>query len=122
MKSFFKKCFLLFILISVLTFFGCRRGEVSPVTPGEVLPAEELLADMLMELNKPAEALVSYEKDLLKHPKRFNGLYGAAMASEKIHNAEKAKSFYSQLLAIAESPGSNRVELEKAKIFLATGK
>ena len=98
------------------------KTEKSPVTPGEVLPAKELLADMLMQLNKPAEALEAYEADLKTHPNRFNGLYGAALASEKINNIEKAKYYYNQLTAIANSPDANRHELETAKSFLKNEK
>ena len=94
------------------------KTEKSPVTPGEVIPAKELLADMLMQLNKPLEALVAYEADLKTHPNRFNGLYGAGLASEKIKNIEKAKHYYLQLTTIANSPGARRRELEKARLFL----
>jgi hypothetical protein len=94
------------------------KTEKSPVTPGEVIPANELLADMLLQLDKPAEAFIAYEADLQKHPNRFNGLYGAAVAAEKISNFDKANYYYKQLLAIANSPNSNRPELEKAKLFL----
>jgi tetratricopeptide (TPR) repeat protein len=94
------------------------KTEKSPVTPGEVLPAKELLADMLLQLNKPAEALEAYEADLKKHPNRFNGVYGAGLASERINNVEKATYYYQQLTAIANSPTANRPELEMAKSFL----
>ncbi len=94
------------------------KTEKSPVTPGEVLPAKELLADMLLQLNKPAEALEACEADLKKHPNRFNGLYGAGIAAEKSNNFKKANYYYQQLADIANSPGSNRLELEAAKLFL----
>ncbi len=73
------------------------KTEKSPVTPGEVLPANELLADMLMLMSRPAEALEYYEAALKTHPNRFNGLYGAGLASEKSGNPGKAKLFYGQL-------------------------
>jgi hypothetical protein len=95
-----------------------NKTEKSPVTPGEVLPAKELLADMLLQLSKPAEALEAYEADLKTHPNRFNGLYGAGLASERIYDIEKAKYYYGQLIAIANSPAANRPELEMAKSFL----
>jgi hypothetical protein len=38
---------------------------------------------MLMELNKPTEAFMTYQKTLNKTPHRFNSLYGACMAPEK---------------------------------------
>ena len=94
------------------------KTEKSPVTPGEVLPAKELLADMLLQLNKPADALEAYGEDLKKHPNRFNGVYGAGLASERIGNIEKAKYYYQQLTAVANSPTANRPELVMAKLFL----
>jgi len=94
------------------------RTEKSPVTPGEVLPAKELLADMLLQLNKPTEALAAYEADLKKHTNRFNGLYGAALAAEKSGDFKKATFYYKQLTGIANSPDSKRPELEEARLFL----
>ena len=90
----------------------------SPVTPGEVLPAKELLADMFLQLNKPTEAFAAYEANLKTHPNRFNGLYGAGLASQRINNREKAKRYYQQLIAVANSPKTDRPELEKARLFI----
>src|SRR5688572_25353772 len=89
-----------------------------PVTPGEVIPARELLGDLLLQMNKPEKALEAYEADLKKHPNRFNGLYGAALAAEASHNPDKAKYYYQQLINIANSTNSNRRELEAARLFL----
>ena len=97
------------------------KTEKSPVTPGEVIPAEELLADMLLQSNKPAAALEAYEADLKKHPNRFNGLYGAGVANEKINNIGGANRYYRQLIAIADSSHSNRAELKRVKLFLKKG-
>ena len=69
-------------------------------------------------MNKSAEALVAYEADLKNHRNRFNGLYGAGLASEKINNGEKAKYYYKQLTDIANSPDATRSELETAKLSL----
>jgi tetratricopeptide (TPR) repeat protein len=85
-----------------------------PVTPGEVLPARELLGDMLLEMNKPEKALEAYEADLKKHRNRFNGLFGAGLAAERSKNSEKAKSYYQQLTNIANS-NSSRPELVAAR-------
>ena len=48
------------------------------MTPGELLPARELLADLLAELGRPAEALAEYEATLVSNPGRLNALRGAA--------------------------------------------
>ena len=95
------------------------KTEKHPVTPAEVMPARELLGDMLLQMNKCGAALAEYEANLKKHPNRFNGLYGAALAAEKCGNTEKAGYYYQQLATIAH-PGSNRPELQKAKSFLKT--
>ena len=62
-----------------------------PVTPGEVLPAPELLGDMLMAMNKLAEALVAYELDLKSHPNRFNGIYGQLLLLKGLEIRRKQK-------------------------------
>lgn len=94
------------------------KTQKLPVTPGEMIPARELLGDMLFEMKKYPEALAAYEADLKKQPNRFNGLYGAGIAAERSNNKEKARSYYQQLLNIANSPGANRAELVTAKAFL----
>ena len=58
-----------------------------PVSPGEIIPADELLGDLLLALNKPAEALEAYEVNLKGHPNRFNGIYGAAVAARESGNS-----------------------------------
>jgi len=93
-----------------------ENTEKHPVTPCEVLPARELLADMYMQMNQPVKALACFELDLKYHPKRFNGLYGAAKAAEQSNDASKAHSYYQQLITMAH--GSTRPELEEAKKYM----
>ena len=94
------------------------KTEKSPVTPGEVIPARELLGDMLLQMNKAEKALEAYEADLKKHPNRFNGLYCAGLAAQRSNNFEEANIYYQQLTSIANSTNSNRPELETARLFL----
>ncbi len=56
--------------------------EKHPVTPGEVVPARELLGDLYMEMKDYPNALEAYELDLKRHPERLNGLIGAAHAAK----------------------------------------
>jgi hypothetical protein len=95
------------------------KTEKHPVTPGVVTPARELLGDMLMEMNKPAEALIAYEADLKRQPGRFNGLYNAGLAAERSHDIKKAAVYYLALTQDA-SKTSHRKELESANLFLKT--
>lgn len=91
--------------------------EKSPVTPGEVIPARELLGDMLMQIGHHLKALEAYQEDLKKHPNRFNGLYGAGLAANKSGDSEKAKSYYRQLSSISAG-NSTRSELAAARLFI----
>jgi len=95
-----------------------ENTQKHPVTPCEVIPARELLGDLLFQMNKPEEALNTYEKDLKKHPNRFNGLYGAALSAQRSDSLKKATGYYRQLTAIADSIHSNRPEFEAARGFL----
>lgn len=95
------------------------QTEKHPVTPGEVLPARELLADMYFQSGRYPEALEAYEKVLEKSPRRFNSLYGAGRSAEKIRNIQKARSYYSLLDQITTGLQSNRPELVEVKKFLA---
>ncbi len=54
------------------------KTEKSVVTPGPLPPARELLAELLLDLNRPSEALKEFEATLTKEPNRFRPLYGAA--------------------------------------------
>jgi hypothetical protein len=52
--------------------------EKNVVTPGPVIPARELLGEMLLEMKQSAAALKEFEAAMQKEPNRFRGLYGAA--------------------------------------------
>ncbi len=93
--------------------------EKNPVTPGPIVPARELLGDLLLELGQPAAALNQFETSLRAAPNRFNGLYGAARAAELSGNREKAQSFYAKLMAVSEHADGERPELRQAKTFPA---
>lgn len=83
----------------------------NPVTPGEIVPARELLGDMYMEIVEFTSALHAYEEDLNRHPNRFNGLYGAGLALEKLGDNKETNQYYEQLLAITSSIGNNRPQM-----------
>lgn len=83
------------------------------------LPAREMLGDMLLEMNRPQDALAEYEVSLKTDPNRFNGLYGAAHAAELTQQKQKAAGYYAQLLKNCESSHSDRPELEQARILVA---
>jgi hypothetical protein len=94
------------------------KTEKHPVTLGPLLPARELLGDLLMELDEPARALPEYEKVLQSSPRRFNATYGAGRAAELCWNRKKAEEYYSGLLQLCGHADAQRVELQNARAFL----
>src|SRR6266851_3603358 len=93
--------------------------EKHPVTPGAVVPARELLADLLLELGQPAAALREYEVTLGTDPNRFRSLFGAGLAAEQSGDMAKARRFYENLAALTANADTQRPELQTAQAFLA---
>jgi tetratricopeptide (TPR) repeat protein len=89
-----------------------------PITPGEVLPARELLADMLLEQDDAAAALEEYVAVLRAAPNRFNALFGAGSAADQVGDGKKARFYFDAFLAQSESSDGMRPELAHARDFL----
>jgi hypothetical protein len=90
-----------------------------PVTPGAVVPARELLGEMLLGANQPGPALEAFETTLRAAPERFNSLAGAARAAEQAGNRQKASAYYAKLLRNCDQADGDRPELRDARVFLA---
>ncbi len=89
-----------------------------PATPAAVLPARELLADLLLELNQPAVALKEYEGVLRTDPNRFRSLLGKARAAKQSGDVAASRDAYQKLVALSSSAVPERPELSEAKAFL----
>jgi hypothetical protein len=90
--------------------------EKSAVTPGPLAPARELLGEMLLEMNEPAQALEQFEATLKKEPGRFRALKGAAYAAQLSGNRDASQRYFRELLRVcghADKPG--RAELLEAQ-------
>ena len=94
------------------------KSDKNIVTPGRLLPARELLGDMLLELKQPAEALKAYEASQVREPNRFRGLYGAGQAAAQSGQRDKARLYFTGLIELASS-GDARPEMEQARQYLA---
>jgi tetratricopeptide (TPR) repeat protein len=94
------------------------KNEKHIVTPGRILPARELLGEMLLELKRPAEALKEFEASQIREPNRFHGFAGAARAAAESGDANKAKQHYTRLVELV-GKGDGRPEVTRAKAFLA---
>ena len=95
------------------------KNEKHIVTPGRLVPARELLGDMLLEAKQPAPALVEFEASQQREPNRYRNYVGAAKAAELSGNRDKAASYYQKLLALTKDADTARPELASAKQFAA---
>jgi hypothetical protein len=92
------------------------RTDKSAISPGPLAPARELLGEMLLAVDRPADALKELETTLQKEPNRFRATYYAAKAASLAGNRDGARKHFAQLVEIAKSgdtPG--RPELEEAR-------
>lgn len=83
-------------------------------------PPEQMLGDVLLEQQRPQEALAAYRAALSATPNLFNALLGAARAAEALGDHTTAEHYYRQLVDVAGQ--GDRPELESArKRLLAAG-
>ena len=95
------------------------RNEKHIVTPGRIVPARELLGEMLLELKQPALALKEFEASQVREPNRFRNYYGAALAAEAAGDRRKAADYYARLMELTKNTGSSRPELARARAYVA---
>jgi hypothetical protein len=88
------------------------------VSPGRLVPARELLGELLLEANRPAEALAAFEASQQREPNRFRGYLGAARAAKAAGDTAKARAQYEQLLTLAAGASGERPEIKEARGFL----
>jgi hypothetical protein len=89
-----------------------------PATPGALLPARELRADLLLERNDAAAALQEYQAVLRTDPNRFRSVLGSARAAKLTGDKTTAKEAYKQLVALCANADTARLELAEARGFL----
>jgi tetratricopeptide (TPR) repeat protein len=67
--------------------------EKAAVTPGPLAPARELLGEMLLELGRPAEALVEFRTALSREPNRYRTLDGGRRAASAAGDRDAVAEF-----------------------------
>lgn len=92
------------------------------VTPGSIVPARELLGDLLLDLRQPGPALEEYEASLAVAPNRLHGLAGAARAARASGNREKAKTYSAKLLTLTSRADPDRADIVEARKSAALDK
>src|SRR3954466_13251880 len=83
-------------------------------------PIRELLGELLLEANEPAQALKEFETSLRNNPNRYRSFAGAAKAAERAGDRAQASSYYEKLVALAGNADSARPEVVAAKQYLAS--
>ena len=89
--------------------------EKHPITPGALLPPNEALGDLLLELDRPAEAGRAYERSLDIWPGRYHSLLGAARAARSEGQEHRAREHYRALLEVVGDAESSRPGVEEAR-------
>ncbi|TMH28190.1 MAG: hypothetical protein E6H58_18335 [Betaproteobacteria bacterium] len=93
------------------------RNEKHIVTPGRLVPARELLGEMLLQLKQPEAALKEFELSQQREPNRFRNYLGSARAAEMAGDRVKAAAYYQKLTTLAKDADTPRPELATAKAF-----
>ena len=86
-----------------------------PITPGELLPARELLGDMLLAAGRYAEARAAYLATLARERRRARSIFGAARAAQLAGDRETAATGYRDYLRLMEKGDGRRAELAIAR-------
>jgi hypothetical protein len=81
--------------------------EKSPVTPGEVLPARELLGDLHLIQGRPEAALSAYRESLARSPHRLNSVLGAIRAAQAAGMQKEVSLYRAELMTFID-PDTNR--------------
>ncbi|WP_228006984.1 tol-pal system YbgF family protein [Cyanobium sp. LEGE 06143] len=82
-----------------------------------MLPAQELLGDMLMELDRPTEAYQAYAAVLERSQGRLNSLYGAGRAAEEQGNKALARTHYGDMVTmVGNNFSSQRIDHARAAL------
>jgi tetratricopeptide (TPR) repeat protein len=82
-------------------------------------PMREMLGDLLLDLNRPAEALQAYEAALHATPNRLHGFFGAAKAAQVAGDAAKAGQYFERLTALGRNADPDRREVIEARAYLS---
>lgn len=93
-----------------------------PVTPGEILPARELYGDMLLLTNEPKAALTAYQAMLKISPNRYNSVYGAGLAAQKLGDKQIALRYYNKLIKLTKDADTDRPGMVHAKKYIQANK
>ena len=95
------------------------RNEKHIVTPGRLVPARELLGELLLDMKQPAAALKEFEQSQVREPNRLRSYAGAAAAAEAAGQLEVARAHHGKLVELTREADTALPEVARARTFLA---
>ena len=93
------------------------RNEKHIVTPGRVVPARELLGEMLLEVKQPEAALKEFQASQIREPNRYRNYAGSARAAVMAGDRVNAALYYGKLVALTKNADTVRPELADARKY-----
>jgi hypothetical protein len=87
--------------------------------PYPAIPANELCGNLLLELDRPAEAVTYFQRTLTRTPGRPKAIFGLARAAQALGDEETAAKRYQEFLSIWKHADPGPPELDQARAFLA---
>ena len=100
---------------------GAAQQEAAEHADPFAVPAREMLADLLLALKRPSDALIEYKAVLRDYPNRFDALYGAARAAQSMGERRAASGYYAKLVAVCPR-SADRPELHEAHGYVAANR
>jgi len=105
--------------LALMRAAAAMEDKSEALGPGRIVPARELLGEMLLESGRAGEALPEFERSQGHDPNRFRSLYGAGRAAAQSGTRDKARYYFSRLIDMAGS-GDLRPEMDRARQYLAS--
>ena len=93
--------------------------EKNVVTPGPLVPAREVLAQVLLADGKASEALQAFEAVMKREPNRYRTIAGAAQAAEKAGDRSRSIQYYAELAELTRQADTVRPEVARARQVIA---
>ena len=87
--------------------------------PYPAIPAHEILGGMLLDMNRPADALKHFAETLRRTPGRPKAIYGIARAAEATGDKVTATQRYQEFLTLWKDADPDHPEIAIARQFLA---
>jgi len=94
------------------------RTEKHIAMENRLSPMREMLGEMLLATDQPADALREFEASLKVAPNRYRSIAGAAKAAETL-DRQAARLWYERLLQLTADADTERPEMVAARAFLS---